>query len=186
LFQRDSLEGRGMTLILSVHYGAHTANAFWNGEQMLFGEGDGELFLRFTKSLEVVAHELTHGVIQYESNLISENEPGALNEHFADVMSVVAEQWHKRQTVDQADWWIGGELLGPTVNARGIRTFTEEKAYVDNPYLGTDPQPKHVRDKYVGTDDYGGVHIDCGIPNHAFYFYCIDLDCSVSAYCGTS
>ncbi len=175
LFGRNSLDGNGMILKSIVHYGENVPNAFWDGEQMLYGDGDGSIFLRFTRSIEVVAHELTHGVIQYESNLVYQDEPGALNEHFADVMSVLVEQRHKNQSVGEADWWLGGEILAPAVQARGIRTLTEEKAYENNPYLGTDPQPKHMRDKYTGPQDNGGVHINSGIPNHAFYLVAMEL-----------
>jgi Zn-dependent metalloprotease len=173
--ERNSLDGNGMTLVSIVHYGDKISNAFWDGEQMLYGDGDGELFLSFTKSIEVVGHELTHGVVQYTSNLVYQDEPGALNEHFADAMSLLVEQWYKDQTVKKADWWLGGELLAPIVGAKGIRTFTEEKAYEDNPYLGTDPQPKHYKDKYTGPQDNGGVHINSGIPNHAFYRVAMEL-----------
>jgi Zn-dependent metalloprotease len=117
----------------------------------------------------VVAHELTHGVIQNESNLDYQDESGALNEHFADVMCVLVDQWRKRQTVDQADWYIGGGILGPQVKVKGVRTMTAAQAFQNDPYLGTDPQPKHMNDKYKGPDDFGGVHINSGIPNHAFY-----------------
>lgn len=178
LFERNSLDNRGMTLISSVHYGNQENNAYWNGRQMLYGDGDGALFIRFTAALEVVAHELTHGVIQFESRLEYYQESGALNEHFADAMSLVAEQWHKRHAVTEADWWLGGEILGPEVRARGVkglRTFTEQKAYENDPLFGTDPQPKHYRDKYTGPADNGGVHINSGIPNHAFYRVAMDL-----------
>jgi Zn-dependent metalloprotease len=178
LFGRNSLDNRGMMLISSVHYLNQENNAYWDGRQMLYGDGDGVLFIRFTAALEVVAHELTHGVIQYESRLEYYQESGALNEHFADVMSLVAEQWHKGHSVAQADWWLGGEILGPEVRKRGVkglRTFTEHKAYENDPLFGTDPQPKHYRDKYTGAADHGGVHINSGIPNHAFYRVAMEL-----------
>ena len=69
LFNRNSLDDKGMTLISSVHLGANYNNAFWNGEQMAYGDGDGVIFIRFTKSLDVVGHELTHGVVSHTSNL---------------------------------------------------------------------------------------------------------------------
>jgi Zn-dependent metalloprotease len=167
---RNSLDDRGMTLISSVHYGEEVDNAFWNGEQMLYGDGDGLLFGRFTASLDVVGHELTHGVVQFTANLDYLDEPGALNEHFADVFGVLVRFAAKEQDpTDPLNWWLGGDLFRPGTGVRGIRTFTADKAYVDHPELGTDPQPKHYRDKYAGTLDFGGVHINSGIPNHAFY-----------------
>ncbi len=172
---RNSLDNRGMVLKSLVHYGNKVPNAFWDGEQMLYGDGDGRIFHRFTKSLEVVAHELTHGVIQFEANLAYQGESGALNESFADVMSLQVEQKARGWTVEQANWSLGGEILCPEVGAKGIRCFTAEKAYQDNKILGTDPQPKHMSDKYTGTDDRGGVHINSGIPNHAFYLVAMEL-----------
>lgn len=169
LFGRNSLDDNGMSLISSVHLGRRLNNAFWTGDQMAYGDGDGDLFVRFTRSLDVVGHELSHGVIMHTCNLEYRNEPGALNEHFADVMGTLVKQWRKRQDVKKADWLIGAEIMGPGVTARSLRTLTEAKAYENDPILGTDPQPKHLTHKYTGTEDYGGVHINSGIPNHAFY-----------------
>jgi Zn-dependent metalloprotease len=167
---RNSLDDKGMTLISSVHYGDAIDNAFWNGEQMLYGDGDGTLFGRFTAALDVVGHELTHGVVQFTANLEYLMEPGALNEHFADVFGVLVRFSAKGQDPSVPDnWWLGGELFRPGTGLRGIRTFTADKAYENHPDLGTDPQPKHYKDKYVGPRDFGGVHINSGIPNHAFY-----------------
>ncbi|WP_338893844.1 M4 family metallopeptidase [Sinorhizobium meliloti] len=178
VFNRNSLDGNGMRLISSVHFARGLQNAFWNGTQMAYGDGDGEIFTRFTKSLDVVAHELTHGVVTYTANLQYQDESGALNESFADVMSAVVTQWSRKQSVTQADWLMGDELLGPRlkkeaeqpgVKLRAFRVFDKDKAYENHPTLGDDVQPKHMRDKYEGDDDYGGVHINSGIPNHAFY-----------------
>lgn len=169
LFQRNSLDDRGMSLISSVHLGRQYNNAFWNGEQMAYGDGDGRLFVRFTRSIDVVGHELTHGVISHTCNLEYRNEPGALNEHFADVFGVLVKQWKKKHTAAKADWLVGADIMGPGTSARALRTFTADRAYENDPDLGTDPQPKHLRDKYLGTADSGGVHINSGIPNHAFY-----------------
>ena len=169
-FERNSLDDRGMSLISSVHVGKKYANAFWNGEQMAYGDGDGRTFVRFTKALDVVAHELTHGVVTHTANLEYEDEPGALNEHFADVMGILVKQWHRRQTVNQADWLIGDDILVKTPTRRALRSFAAPgTAYTNDPDIGSDPQPAHMRDKYDGEDDYGGVHINSGIPNHAFY-----------------
>jgi Zn-dependent metalloprotease len=175
---RNSLDGNGMSLISSVHYGRRINNAFFNGEQMLYGDGDGQIFISFTKALDVVAHELTHGVIQYTSNLEYQDQPGALNESFADVMSACVKQWFNKQTVVQADWLLGDAIMGPAVagKAKSLRTFTAEKAYVGVPELGgDDPQPKHMRDFVHTEEDNGGVHINSGIPNHAFYLVAMKL-----------
>jgi len=169
VFDRNSIDGNGMSLISSVHIGEKVDNAFWNGEQMIYGDGDGKVFIRFTKSLDVAGHEFTHGVVMHESNLIYQEEPGALNEHFADVMGTLVQQWRKKQTVKDADWLIGNEIMGQGVKVKALRTMKAEKAYEDDPLLGTDPQPKHMKDKYTGWEDNCGVHINSGIPNHAFY-----------------
>ena len=158
-----------MSPISSIHLGRRLNNAFWTGEQMAYGDGDGSLFVRFTKSLDVVGHELTHGVITHTSNLEYRDEPGALNEHFADVFGSLVKQWKKHQTAEEADWLIGNDIMGPDTDAGALRTLTEEPAYEDDPLLGTDPQPKHMDDMYTGSQDNGGVHINSGIPNHAFY-----------------
>lgn len=170
LFGRNSLDDRGMSLISSVHVGRNYDNAFWNGEQMAYGDGDGRTFVRFTKALDVVGHELTHGVVAHTANLDYEDEPGALNEHFADVFGVLVKQWRLKQTVRQADWLVGADLLVPAATRRALRSFAAPgTAYQNDPDIGSDPQPAHMKQKYTGPDDNGGVHINSGIPNHAFY-----------------
>nr|WP_309741732.1 M4 family metallopeptidase [Chamaesiphon sp. OTE_20_metabat_361] len=169
IFQRNSLDDRGMTLKSSVHVGRRYNNAFWDGRQMAYGDGDGQIFIRFTKAIDVVAHELTHGVVSFTSNLDYQDEPGALNEHFADAIGAMVKQWYLKQDVNAANWLNGDAIMGSGVTAKCLRTFKEGKAYENDPLLGTDPQPKHIRDKYTGNDDNGGVHINSGIPNHAFY-----------------
>lgn len=171
LFDRNSLDGNGLTLVSSVHLGTDLNNAYWTGLQMAYGDGDGALFVRFTKSLDVVAHELTHGVITHECNLAYRNQSGALNEHFADVFGVLVKQWKKKQTAAKADWLIGADIIGPQSTARALRDMGPGKAYENDPEMGTDPQPKHMKHFYKGTQDYGGVHINSGIPNHAFYLF---------------
>ena len=174
-FTRNSLDDHGLTLISSVHVGQNLNNAFWTGQQMAYGDGDGKLFTRFTRSLDVVAHELTHGVVSYTANLVYENESGALNEHFADVFGMLTRQWHERTAAKNADWLVGKDIMGPQATARGLRTFKAEKAYDNDPWFGTDPQPKHLKEQYRGSGDNGGVHINSGIPNHAFYRFAVAL-----------
>lgn len=169
LFSRNSIDNRGMPLVSSVHLGIGFNNAFWNGSQMAYGDGDGKIFIGFTKALDVVAHEMTHGVISSESNLEYRGEPGALNESFADVFGALVQQWHNGQKDPKTADWDMGELIMGSSGAQRLRTFKAEKAFEDDPCLGTDPQPKHLKDKYTGTDDNGGVHLNSGIPNHAFY-----------------
>jgi Zn-dependent metalloprotease len=170
-FQRNSLDNRGLTLVSSVHFGTNFDNAFWNGQQMVYGDGDGKIFVRFTKALDVVGHELSHGVVQNECNLDYQGESGALNESFADVFGITIRQWKLKTPAATAEWRIGTDIMGPGVKAECLRDFGPDKAYVDDPLLGTDPQPKTLKDEYKGTDDNGGVHINSGIPNHAYYVF---------------
>lgn len=170
-FKRNSLDDAGMTLVSSVHLGRKLNNAFWNGQQMAYGDGDGSTFIRFTKSLDVVGHELTHGVIAHECNLVYRDEPGALNEHFADVFGLLVRQWKKKESAAKSNWLIGKDIMGPGTTAKALRDFGPGKAYANDPLLGTDPQPKHMRNKFTGSWDNGGVHLNSGIPNHAFYLF---------------
>ncbi|WP_119729477.1 M4 family metallopeptidase [Thermomonospora amylolytica] len=168
-YRRNSIDGAGLKLVSTVHYGREYANAFWNGRQMVYGDGDGELFLSFTGPLEVTGHELVHGVTQHTAALEYYGQSGALNESVSDVFGSLVKQWHLRQTADEADWIIGAGLLGPDVNGVGLRSMKEPGTAYDDPRLGRDPQPGHM-DDYVETyRDNGGVHINSGIPNRAFY-----------------
>jgi len=166
---RDSIDGRGLRLDATVHYRRSFNNAFWNGRQMVFGDGDGEIFGPFTRSLDVIGHELTHGVTQYEAGLEYEGQSGALNEHMSDVFGSLVKQYTRKQTARKADWLIGEGLWAPGVKGVALRSMKAPGTAYDDPRLGRDPQPAHMRD-YVDTfDDNGGVHINSGIPNHAFY-----------------
>jgi len=176
-FARNSLDDDGMTLISSVHVGEADGrdrfqpmnNAFWDGGQMAYGDGDGVVFQCFTRSLDVVAHELTHGVQAFTSNLVYRGQSGALNEHFADVFGVLVRQWKEDVGVEKASWLVGADVLVPAKTRRAIRDMEHPgTAFTDDPFLGTDPQPAHMKDLYTGSADRGGVHINSGIPNRAF------------------
>jgi Zn-dependent metalloprotease len=175
VFERNSIDDKGLRLDSTVHYGVKYDNAFWNGDQMVYGDGDGELFQRFTKCIDIIGHELTHGVVQYEAGLQYYGEPGALNESFADVFGALVKQRIKNQTAQQADWIIGEGLLAPGVKGVGIRSMKAPGTAYDDPVLGKDPQPGHMRDKYTGWEDNAGVHINSGIPNHAFYLAATEI-----------
>lgn len=169
VYGRNSIDDRGMRLDSSVHYGVKFDNAQWNGRQMIYGDGDGELFRRFTKSLDVIGHELTHGVTQFTANLEYADQPGALNESFSDVLGVLVRQYARKQTAAKADWLVGAELLMPRVHGSAIRSMKAPGTAYDDPLLGKDPQPAHMRDYVRTQSDNGGVHVNSGIPNHAFY-----------------
>lgn len=177
VFGRNSLDDAGMALISSVHVGEvdgsgkfqSMSNAFWDGGQMAYGDGDGEVFQRFTRALDVVAHELTHGVQSFTSNLTYYGQSGALNEHFADVFGVLVRQWQEGVLAEKASWLVGSDVLVPAATRRGIRDMEHPgTAFTDDPALGTDPQPGHMDQIYEGPADSGGVHLNSGIPNRAF------------------
>jgi Zn-dependent metalloprotease len=169
IFQRNSIDDLGMRLDSTVHYDRNYDNAFWNGSQMVYGDGDGQIFQRFTRAIDVIGHELTHGVTEMEAGLVYQDQPGALNESFSDVFGSLVKQWTRKQTADKADWIIGEGLFTQEVQGVGIRSMKAPGTAYDDPMLGRDPQPAHMRDYFDGPEDNGGVHINSGIPNHAFY-----------------
>jgi len=175
VFERNSIDDKGLRLDSTVHYGLKYDNAFWNGDQMVYGDGDGEIFQRFTKCIDVIAHELTHGVTQYEAGLQYYGESGAINESFSDVFGSLVKQWVKKQTAQEADWIIGEGIFTDKVNGVGIRSMKAPGTAYDDPVLGKDPQPAHMNDKYTGFEDNGGVHINSGIPNYAFYLAATEI-----------
>jgi Zn-dependent metalloprotease len=183
VFDRNSIDDRGMDLVSTVHYLQGYDNAFWNGQQMVYGDGDEDLpeqerlWNRFTLAIDVIGHELTHGVTQYEANLEYRSQAGALNESFSDVFGSLVKQRMLSQTADQADWLIGKGLFTANVNGIALRSMKEPGTAYDDPVLGKDPQPGHM-DNYQNLPpwyDNGGVHINSGIPNHAFYFVAIEI-----------
>jgi Zn-dependent metalloprotease len=169
VFGRKSIDGKGMRLDSTVHYGTRFENALWNGRQMVYGDGDGRIFKRFTASLDVIAHELTHGYTQHAAALGYNGQTGALNEHLADAFASMVKQWMLGQTAHEADWRIGADILGPDFQGHAIRSMASPGTAYDDPVLGRDPQPSHMRDYVVTTEDNGGVHINSGILNHGFY-----------------
>ena len=117
VFNRNSIDDAGLSLVSSIHYGLGYNNAFWNGFQMSYGDGDGSIFVDFTKSSDVICHELTHGLTQHSLQLVYRNEPGGLNESISDVFGSMYRQWRQDQTVGRADWLIGREIMGPAAAA---------------------------------------------------------------------
>ncbi|WP_033576861.1 M4 family metallopeptidase [Dickeya chrysanthemi] len=175
IFGRNSLDNKGLPLVGSVHYARDYQNAFWNGQQMVFGDGDGKIFNRFTIALDIVAHELSHGVIESESNLLYFRQSGALNESLADVFGSMVKQYYRNQKVQQADWIIGEGLLAEDIDGKGLRSMARPGTAYDDLLLGTDPQPAHMRDFVNTREDNGGVHLNSGIPNRAFYLAAMAL-----------
>lgn len=172
LFGRNSVDNRGLILRQYIHYDNQYDNAFWDGRRMIYGDGDGKVFDSFTTDIDIIGHELTHGVVQYEANLDYHNQAGALNESIADVFGIMVKQRFLNEDVEQSSWLIGENvLIGDQYALRSLKA--PGTAYKNHPDLGDDPQPATM-DNYVKLDDtadgdWGGVHYNSGIPNYAFY-----------------
>lgn len=179
VYGRNSIDDRGMRLDGYVHRGKNYNNAFWNGREMIFGDGDGRIFTDFTGSLDVIGHELTHGVTEHTAGLEYRIQSGALNEHISDVFGSLIKQWSLRQSAMEADWLIGSEIFTPDVDADALRSMKAPGTAYDNKIFGQDPQPDHMSEFVHLPDtergDNGGVHINSGIPNKAFYLVSVGI-----------
>lgn len=167
----DSIDDKNVDLIATVHHGWNVANAFFfpYNNQMVFGNGN-ELMYNFVGSYDVVGHELVHGIIQHSSGMLYHDQPGALNEHCADVFGALLEQYVQNQTAEEADWILAQDVLFPDQPQIALRSMKEPGTAYNDPRLGgKDPQPGHMRDYIKTTEDNGGVHWNSGIPNNAFY-----------------
>ncbi|MEV6954374.1 M4 family metallopeptidase [Streptomyces sp. NPDC051183] len=169
-YGRRSIDDANLPLDATIHYRRQYNNAFWDGERMVFGDGDGLVFNDFTISMDIVAHELTHGITQYTADLVYEDQSGALNESMSDVFGCLVKQFTRGQTAEEADWLIGAGLFTPAVRGQALRSLKAPGTAYDDPMLGgRDPQPDTMDDFLETSEDHGGVHINSGIPNHAFY-----------------
>ncbi|PLT31391.1 M4 family metallopeptidase [Peribacillus deserti] len=156
-YNRNSYDNKGGALKSSVHYGRNYNNAFWNGIQMVYGDGDGTTFIPLSGGLDVVAHELTHAVTDTESDLIYQNESGALNEAVSDIFGTVVEFGTQSS---KADYDIGEDIYTPSKGGDALRSMSDPAKYGD---------PDHYSKRYTGTSDNGGVHTNSGIINKAAY-----------------
>ena len=163
LFGRNSVDDAGKTLMSSIHYSVNYNNAFWNGNQMTYGDGDGNIFLDFTKSNDVIGHELTHGVTQFSARLSYTNQAGGLNESMSDVFGSMFRQWRANQDVTKADWLIGKDIMGPGAIAKGFTCLRDMSNPAAKHCLA--PQPTKFSQYHDGLDP----HYSSGIPNFAFY-----------------
>ncbi|MBP1203794.1 Zn-dependent metalloprotease [Duganella sp. 1411] len=170
VLKRNSIDDKGVRLDSTVHYQKKFNNAFWNGQQMVYGDGDGKLFLGFTGAIDVIAHELTHGLTQnaVPGGLVYDDQSGALNESISDVFGSMVKQWKLKQSSAQADWLIGAGIMGPTVG-KALRSMADP-GNKELTWSGDD-QPKTM----AGYIEDGDVHTNSGIPNHAFYVACMAL-----------
>lgn len=168
---RDSIDGRGMQLTSVVHYGSNFNNAYWDGSKMTYGDGDGKLFKPLSMALDVVAHEMAHGVTEHTAGLAYRNQSGALNESWSDVFGELVEQWAENRSgfgtpdaAKAADWLIGEDVFTPGTAGDALRSMKAP----GTGYKG-DPQPGHMKDYKKMSSDNGGVHVNSGIPNKAAY-----------------
>lgn len=164
-FNRNSIDGVGGNIVAFVNVadgdGSSMENAYWNGEAMFYGNG-GSAFKKLARGLDVGGHEMTHGVVEKTANLEYQDESGALNESFADIFGAM---------IDRDDWKIGEDVMQTGVSPSGaLRDLADPHngaSNISSPWW----QPKHVNEKFIGSDDNGGVHINSGIPNYAFYLF---------------
>lgn len=164
-FGRDSLNNAGLTLTSTAHYSSNYNNAFWNSSQMVYGDGDGSTFIALSRSLDVVAHELTHGVTEYTSGLVYNREPGALNEALSDIFGAATEAWVDGG-VSADTWKLGEDIYTPGVSGDALR-------FMDNPTAdgySADYYPERLYPSCSPNqnNDYCGVHGNSGIANLAF------------------
>ncbi|MGR6764650.1 M4 family metallopeptidase [Paenibacillus polymyxa] len=177
---RNSIDGVGMDVISNVHFRRNYNNAIWVGDQLALGDGDGRAFINLGRSIDVVAHEIAHGVTQFVNELEYERQSGALNEHFSDVIGSAVQQFVKGQTADTADWLIGDEIVGPEWPGKALRSMRAP----GTAYNG-DRQVAHFNDfdpDLPLDDDNGGVHYYSGIPNKAFYLTAIKIGTDKAAF----
>jgi bacillolysin len=163
VFGRNSIDDQGMPIISTVHFFNRYCNAFWNGIQMTYGDGDGKGCLPLSGGLDVVGHELTHGVTEFTSNLIYENESGALNESFSDMMGNTIEFYADdtgRDPAGSPDFLIGEDVILVPDVFPGFRNMGDP---------AEDNDPDHYSELLVGAADNGFVHSNSGISNHAYY-----------------
>jgi Zn-dependent metalloprotease len=157
----------------TVHYYTKYNNSFFNGSQLIYGDGDKITFEDFAQDPSAVFHELWHWITDKTCGLINQDQSGSLNDSLSDVFASIIMQWMNGETVDEASWLIGERCV---IDINGVsyavRSLADPgTAFVNHPYMGTDQQPQDMTQYYSGSEDNGGVHINSGIPNHAFYLF---------------
>jgi Zn-dependent metalloprotease len=188
VFGRNSIDNAGLALNSTVHFREDEnepfLNAAWADGRMWYGDGGLNIFNRFTIDLAIIGHELSHGVTEYEGELLYQKDTGAMNEHFSDVFGILVKQYNNNESAEDSNWLIGeGLWTDDIVNGKALRSLKEPgTAYGPDPRVDKDPQPAHMRDYVDFGDcvsprrcDYGGVHINSGILNKAFYNTAIEI-----------
>jgi Zn-dependent metalloprotease len=169
VFNRNSIDDHGMTMMSSVHFGEKYNNAMWNGSQMIYGDGDGSIFVDFTRGNDVIGHELTHGVTQHSLQLVYSGDAGGLNESVSDCFGSMFRQWEAKQDVKKADWLIGRDIMGPAAKKKGFTCLRDMADPAAKHCLA--PQPTKYSQVTPGMDP----HYASGPPNLAFYTACTTL-----------
>lgn len=173
VFNRDSIDNNGMKFISTVNYGKNYENAFWNGKQMTYGKPGPDSPFRTFVLLDVCGHEITHGVTEKESKTKYYGQSGALNESYSDVFGELIQQRANNTLAKDADWVVGNGIWKDGINGRGLRDMLNPGTAYDDPKVGKDPQPGHMKDYKKMSGDNGGVHYNSGIPNRAFALFSI-------------
>src|SRR5713101_578583 len=169
VFGREIADDAGGTLIASIHFGEKFNNGFWNGQQIVLGDGDGKEFKKGAFSnLSAVAHEMSIAAINALVQLNYLGQAGALNTSFSDIFSVLVEQWQNKQTADKATWLVLADVLAVGIKDAALRSLKE-------PGTAHSSQPANMANYVETLEDNGGVHINSGIPSKAFYELAIRL-----------
>lgn len=170
---RKSFDGKNAAIMSTIHYYVKYNNAFFDGSQMVYGDGDSMIFEDFSQDPSVVFHELWHGVTDRTCGLIYQDQSGALNESLSDVFASIIMQWMNGETVDEASWLIGERCMIDIKDVPyALRSMADPgTAFIDHPYIGTDDQPQDMDHYDSSSEDNGEVHKNSGIPNHAFYLF---------------
>jgi Zn-dependent metalloprotease len=169
VFGRNSIDNQGMTMMSSIHYGQDYNNAMWDGSQMIYGDGDSQIFIDFTNGNDVIGHELTHGVTQHSLQLDYTDDAGGLNESMSDCFGSMFRQWQAGQDAASADWLIGSDIMGPAAKQQGYTCLRDMAAPDAKHSLA--PQPTQYSQVTPGMDP----HYSSGPPNLAFCIACKTL-----------
>lgn len=178
---RNSLDGKGMKFIATENFGQNFGNAYWTplNHQMVYGSPGADSAMSTVVLLDVIGHEITHGVTEFEADLKYEGQSGALNEHISDVFGQLIRQWSEKKSAKDADWLIGKGIWKPGIKGVAMRNMLHPGTAFDDPRIGKDTQPAHMKDyaklPIAARSDWGGVHENCGIPNRAFALFAIDV-----------
>jgi Zn-dependent metalloprotease len=173
-YGRNSIDDAGMALHAYVHFGVSYGNAFWDGQELLVGDGDGTIVGRLTKAVDIIGHELTHGIVARTARLDYRGQAGSLHESICDVFGSLVKQRVRGHTAVEADWLIGEGVLGRGIQGTALRSLRAPGSAYDDPLIGADPQPAHMS-HLVTTGADGGVYVNAGIPNHAFYLASVKI-----------